>query len=124
MINVVPCSTLQRKQISYPESSTQHLIKQFVQLAITNASSLDGLFLVSCRHLARFLPHNGPYFTQLALQYKIACARSLIEAISSSDMRYPIGDSTLAIALFLAHDDVSVTASIDLCNMPLIFHRF
>ncbi|KAJ5833404.1 transcriptional regulator family: Fungal Specific TF [Penicillium riverlandense] len=108
MANVVPCSNLQRCQISHPESRTQHLNKQFIQLAATNASSLNGLFLVTCRHLSQCLPHKGPYFIQLALQYKIACARSLMEAISSSGMRSPISDSTLVLALFLAHDDILI----------------
>ncbi|KAI2705214.1 transcriptional regulator family: Fungal Specific TF [Penicillium roqueforti] len=108
MANVVPCSTSQRSQISHPESCTQHLNKHFVQLAATNASSLNGLFLVSCRHLSQYLPHNGPYFVQLALQYKIACVRSLREAISSSEIHSPISDSTLALPLFLAHDEILV----------------
>jgi len=123
MANVVPCSSLQRNQISHQESCTQHLNQQFVQLAATNVSSLNGLFLVSCRHLSQSLPHKGPYFIQLALQYKIACARSLMEAISSSEMRSPISDSTLALPLFLAHDDVIMPASLDLLNIPLTNHR-
>ena len=123
MANVVPCSTLQRSQISHPESCKQHLNKHFVQLAATNASSLNGLFLVSCRHLSQYLPHNGPYFVQLALQYKIACVRSLREAISSSEIHSPISDSTLALPLFLAHDEVIMTASLGLPNIPLTNHR-
>ncbi|BCS30773.1 uncharacterized protein APUU_81076A [Aspergillus puulaauensis] len=106
--NVIPCSTLQRSQISYPgKVGTPLLNTQFVQLAATSASSLNGLFLVTCRHLSQHLPHNGPY-VQLALQYKIACTRSLTEAISSSEMRFPISDSILALALFLAHDEILI----------------
>jgi penicillin-binding protein-related factor A (putative recombinase) len=118
MQNVVPCSNLQRNQIGHLENCTQHLNKQFVQLAATNASSLNGLFLVTCRHLSQCLQHNGQYFIQLALQYKIACAQSLIEAISSSEMLSLISDSTIVLALFLAHDDVITTVCLDLLNVP------
>lgn len=107
MQNVIPCSKLPRSQISRPDNGTQHLNIQFVQLATTDTSSLDGLFLVACRHLSQCLPHNKLYFIQLALQYKITCAQSLMEAISSSEMRSPISDSIIILALFLAHDDVN-----------------
>ncbi|RDW87957.1 hypothetical protein BP5796_03651 [Coleophoma crateriformis] len=108
MHNVVPCSNIQRNGFNHLESCTQYLNKQFVQLAATNASSLDGLFLVASRHVSQCLPHMGPYFTQLALQYKIACARSLMEEISSLDTRSSLSDSTVILPLFLAQDEILV----------------
>ncbi|KAH6654922.1 hypothetical protein BKA67DRAFT_566638, partial [Truncatella angustata] len=108
MQNVVPCSDLQRSKINHPGDHTQHLNRQFVQLAATHASSLDGLFLVTCRHLSQCLPHEELYFIQLALQYKVSCARSLIEAISALGMRSSISDSIVTLAIFLAQDEILI----------------
>ncbi|RDW72798.1 hypothetical protein BP6252_06705 [Coleophoma cylindrospora] len=105
---VVPCSKVQRNDFNHPESCKQYLNKQFIQLAATNSNSLDGLFLVASRHVSQFLPHMGPYFTQLALQYKIACARSLMGVISSLDRRSSLSDSTVTLPLFLAQDEILV----------------
>ncbi|KAF6791673.1 hypothetical protein CSOJ01_14313 [Colletotrichum sojae] len=91
--NFVPCSS------TCANSQTdRHLNNQFVQLAATSGSALNGLFLVASRHLSLCLPQWGPHFTQLALQCKVACARLLAEAISFSEMRSPISDSTITIA--------------------------
>lgn len=106
MQNVVPCSTHQRSRYGNHGGLPDHLNSGFVQLAATNASSLDGLFLVTSRHLSQYLPQKGAYFIQLALQYKIACARSLMEAISSLEKRSSISDSTITLAIFLAQDSV------------------
>jgi hypothetical protein len=106
MQNVVPCSTFQRNEFKHLGKNSQYLNKQFVQLAATNASSLNGLFLVASRHVSQYLPHMGPYFIQLALHYKIACARSLMEAISFLDTKSSISDSTVTLPLFLAQDEV------------------
>lgn len=113
MQNVIPCSTVQRNELNHLGKYTKHLNKQFVQLAATNASSLDGLFLVASRHVSQLLPHMGPYFIQLAIHYKIACARSLMEAISFLDMTISISDSTVTLPLFLAQDEVIMIASLD-----------
>jgi len=114
MQNVVPCSKLQRSEINDPGNCTQPLNEQFVRLAATNATSLDGLFLVTCRHLSQCIQLNGPYFIHLALQYKIACARSLMGAISTLEMRSSIGDSTITLAVFLAQDEVIAIPFLDL----------
>jgi hypothetical protein len=128
---VVSCSTFQRNESNHPKQYTQclnkqteHLNKQFVKLAVTNASCLDGLFLVASRHVSQYLPHKAPYFIQLALQYKIACARSLMDAISSLDMTSSISDSTVTLPLFLAQDEVITIVFLDLLNGPLTNYRF
>jgi hypothetical protein len=106
MQNVVPCSTFHRNELNHGGKYSQHLNKQFVQLAATNASSLNGLFLVASRHVSQYLPQMGAYFVQLAIHYKIACAQSLVEAISGLDTASSISDSTVTLPLFLAQDEV------------------
>ncbi|KAF6829571.1 hypothetical protein CPLU01_07857 [Colletotrichum plurivorum] len=102
MHNVVPCSKIETTQ------TTRRLNEEFVQLVATTATALNGLFLVTCRHLSLSLPQRGSHFTQLALQYKVVCARRLMEAISSLEMRSSICDSVITIAVFLAQDEILV----------------
>lgn len=108
MQDVVPCSKFEDDGISHV--GTQALKRQFIELAVTNSKSLDGLFLVACQHITRrfspSMPHKQQHFIQLALQYKIACTQALREAISSLDMQSSISDWVVGLVLFLAQDEV------------------
>lgn len=113
MQNVVPCSTFQQNELNRQGKCSQYLNKQFVQLAATNTSSMNGIFLVASRHVSQYLSHMGPYFIQLALHYKITCARSLMAAISLLDMTSSISDSTVTLPLFLAQEEVITIKGFD-----------
>ena len=106
MWNVVPCSTQQCRLVTDGGSNLNSLNEKFIQLAVADVSSMNGLFLVTSRHISRCAGQKGSYYDQLALRYKIACARVLMEAISSLEMKAWIRDSIITIAIFLAQDDV------------------
>ncbi|KAF0324549.1 hypothetical protein GQ607_008253 [Colletotrichum asianum] len=108
--NVVPCSTFEHNQGRPPGASARDMSKQFVQLAATSISGLNGLFLVTCRHLSYCLPQQGAHYAQLALQYKVDCARILMQAISTLETQSPISDSIITVAIFLAQDERFLSA--------------
>ncbi len=78
---------------------------EWVRLTLTNIGSLDGVFLAACRHLLQN-QQQQQYYTQLAVQYKLHCVQALREAISFESSSL-ISDSTVAINVLLAFDDVS-----------------
>ncbi|KAH9230913.1 hypothetical protein K456DRAFT_39204 [Colletotrichum gloeosporioides 23] len=104
--NVVPCSTFEYNQSRLPGASARNISKQFVQLAATSISGLNGLFLVTCRHLSYCLPQQGAHYVQLALQYKVDCAQILMQAICTLETQSPISDSIITVAVFLAQDEI------------------
>lgn len=104
--NIVPCSAFKPSGVDIPDASGQYLRVHFIRHAILSPRSLNGLFLVACRHLSMSTFGQKSHFLHLALQYKITCARSLAEDIASTDTRAWISDSTVTLALFLAQDEV------------------
>lgn len=74
---------------------------------------------MACRQLSQRLPHEESHLIQLALQYKIACARSIIEVLSSLETRPSISDTAVVVALFLAQDEVITLQSLDVLDRPL-----
>jgi hypothetical protein len=82
------------------------MTREWVRLTLTNAGSLNGVFLAACRHLLKSQPqYQQQYYMQLAIQYKLSCVRALREAIFF-EMSSLISDSTIAIGLLLAYDEV------------------
>ena len=81
----------------------RQLARQWVQSAAHDNGLLSGIFLISCRHMARVQYHHA-YSTE-ALRYKLNCMRMLSLAISSE--RDSIADMTIFKTLALACDSVS-----------------
>ncbi|KAK0377185.1 hypothetical protein CLIM01_05439 [Colletotrichum limetticola] len=106
--NVVPCSNYEPTRSGFLDGCTGSLNHQFIQLAATSSSALNGPFLVISRHLSHCFPQQKPHYTQLALQDEVACARLLMDVISCLKMRSPISDSIITIAVFLAKDEILV----------------
>jgi hypothetical protein len=82
------------------------MTREWVRLTLTNAGSLNGVFLAACRHLLKSQQqYQQQYYMQLAIQYKLSCVRDLREAIFF-EMSSLISDPTIAIGLLLAYDEV------------------
>jgi hypothetical protein len=79
------------------------MTKEWVRLTLTNVGSLSGIFLAACRHLLE--NQQQQYYTQLAIQYKLYCIQALREAISFETPSL-ISDSTVAVGILLAYDEV------------------
>lgn len=80
------------------------MTREWVRLTLTNAGSLNGIFLAACRHL--WMQCRQQYYMQLAMQYKLSCVQTLRKTIYAETSSC-INDSTIAIGLFLAYDEVS-----------------
>lgn len=88
------------------------MTREWVRLTLTNVGALDGVFLAACRHLLSNQPdQQQQLYTQLAFQYKLSSVRALREAISIETSSL-ISDSTVAIGIMLAYDEVRRTRKI------------
>lgn len=87
-------------------SFTHRMTTIWVPFALTEASLLDLLFLISCRHLsATYTTEQEQHaLTRLAIQYKLKCLRSLRDTISREPTS--LSHSALAQAIMLAYDEV------------------
>jgi hypothetical protein len=85
---------------------TQRMTSTWVPLARADASLLDIIFLLSCRHLSASYTqsHQESSFTQRAFHYKSVCLKVLRDAISNEAPCF--SDSTVAKAIMLAYDEV------------------
>ena len=81
------------------------MTKDWLRLNLTNVGSLNGVFLASCRDLLEKQHGQPQSYIQLAIQYKMHCVQALREAITS-EMLSLISDSTVAITMLLAYDEV------------------
>lgn len=108
---VIPDQSVSCNRLLSPEKYCQLMKEELTRLLITRGDSLDSLFLITCRHLTETKsgqPEEMGHYTQLALQYKVSCLKSLNEAISSEVENVSIiSDSTLVTAMMLASDEVS-----------------
>jgi len=84
------------------------MTKEWVRLTLTNVGSLNGIFLAACRHLQQ---QQQQYYTKLAIQYKLCCMQALREAISF-EISSLISNSTVAIGILLAYDEVRIMHSL------------
>jgi hypothetical protein len=85
---------------------TERMTRSWVPLARADASLLDIIFLLSCRHLSASYTqsHQESNFTQRAFHYKSTCLKILRDAISNEAPYF--SDSTVAKAIMLAYDEV------------------
>ena len=89
-----------------PKTYVDLMTREWVRLTLTNAGSLNGIFLASCRHILQEQQQNKPSrYSQLATKYKLLSVKALREAISSETSAL-ISDSTLSINILLAYDEV------------------
>lgn len=88
---------------------TERMTRTWVPLARSDASLLDIIFLLSCRHLSASHTHSHQEstFTQRAFHYKGTCLKILRDAISNEAPSF--SDSTIAKAIMLAYDEVIST---------------
>lgn len=100
MIAVVPLMRCNELAAYYLERMT----RAWVPLALTDEGLIDALLLAACRHLFDHCQQSQQQqFTQLAAHYKLACVRSLREAISAELF---FRDATVTKAIMLAYDEV------------------
>lgn len=81
------------------------MTKEWVRLTLTSVGSLSGIFLAACRHLFKNQPQQQKYYMQLTIEYKLYCVRALRQAIAS-EISSLISDSSVAIVILLAYDEV------------------
>jgi hypothetical protein len=91
-------------KLNDPAKYLELLSTEWVRLTLTNVGSLNGMFLASCRHLLENQQQSQNY-RQLAIQYKLYCVQALREAITFQ-MSSLISDSTVAMGILLAYDEV------------------
>ncbi|KAH8649859.1 hypothetical protein BX600DRAFT_473704 [Xylariales sp. PMI_506] len=80
----------------------------FIQLAVGDASLLNGLFLSASRHLSQH-HQDRQFFEQLATQFKVACVQNVSSDISARTSSV-IREGTIANVLMLAWDEVMQSA--------------
>ena len=107
MTAVVPLMRCNDTSGSYVEQMARSL----VPLALPDLGLLDSLFLAACRHLASNYQQGPQYvqYTRLALQYKLLCIHSVIEAIPG---KAQTSDVTILGAMMLAYDEVLKSPSL------------
>lgn len=115
MQHVTLCSRFKPCSAEPPDTSMKELPSQLINLAITSANTLIGLFLVAARHLSLHHFDQKAEVIELTLKYKIAYAKHIAEALELTASGSSISDSTVALALFLAQDEVK--------SLPLFSHR-
>lgn len=100
--NIIPLMRCEERAVSF----THRMTTIWVPFALTEASLLDLLFLISCRHLSATytIEQQQQLFTRLAIQYKLKCIRSLRDTISGEPTS--LSNSAVAQAIMLAYDEV------------------
>ncbi|KAJ5570232.1 uncharacterized protein N7459_009662 [Penicillium hispanicum] len=93
-------------------SFSQRMNSVWVPFALTESRLLDIMFLGACRHLAASYqePHQHQFFTRLACQYKLKSLQALRDTISAE--MPSLSDSTVAMAIMLAYDELFVRDTI------------
>jgi hypothetical protein len=82
----------------------ERMTRAWVPLALTDAGLLDSIFLTACRHLSgKNWQQQQQQYTELSVQYKLNCLRSLREAIS---VKTSFNDATVAKTVMLVYDEV------------------
>lgn len=96
-----------------PGDDKTQLLREWVGLAITdNAVMVAAVLLSTCRYILKVHQPGNHVFVQLALQYKQMCLQTLRQEMSNlSAAASPVGVMTVAKALALALDEVSVFSS-------------
>ncbi|ROV92987.1 hypothetical protein VMCG_09004 [Cytospora schulzeri] len=84
------------------------MIVHWVRLCLTDVGLLQGIFLASCRNLAKIHrnsanPAEADMYEQRALQYRGECLRSMHESMSRDGKA--VTDYTVGKALFLAFNE-------------------
>ena len=72
-----------------------------VPLSLTDTGLLNSVFLIACRHLSKRVQHGEQQelsFTELSMQYKLDCLKSLRKEISSKSL---FDDATIAKTVML-----------------------
>ncbi|KIV79578.1 hypothetical protein PV11_07128 [Exophiala sideris] len=83
----------------------ERMTRAWVPLALTDEGLICALLLAACRHLFEHGKlSQKERFTQLATQYKLACVRSLRQAISTE---LCFTDATVTKAVMLAYDELA-----------------
>ena len=109
---VIPDLSARCNKLGDVKENVNFMTKDWLRLNLTSAGSLSGVFLASCRDLVES-KQRPQYYTSLSMQYKSHCFRALHEAISS-ERSSQIRDSTVAIAMLLAFDEVGEKS----CDFP------
>jgi hypothetical protein len=103
---VLPYMNITCNKLKDPRKYLDLMTREWVRLTLTNAGSLNGIFLAACRHLLQCQQqHQQQYYIHLAMQYKLLCVQALREAILSETLSQ-ISDSTVTINILLAYDEV------------------
>ncbi|KAH6989924.1 hypothetical protein EDB80DRAFT_163245 [Ilyonectria destructans] len=87
-----------------PEAYLHGAITEWIPLAMTDPGMLNGILVPACRNL-HSLQGEGQYL-EMALRYKVACIVSLNMDLSEQGGKP--GDSSIAKAIILAGDEVSI----------------
>lgn len=92
----------------------QNVRSRFVPWSLTERGLQAGLLMAACRSLLTLYPENETYKVSL-LKYKSQCIEILRSALSDPDQR--ISDHTIALALVLSTEEVSIPAK----PVPVVF---
>lgn len=103
---VIPHMNINCNKLRNASRYVELMTREWVRLALTNTGSLNGLFLAACRHL--LMHRQEQRFVQLSIQYKLFCVQALRKTIHVETPAI-ISDSTIALGLFLAFDEVRIT---------------
>lgn len=92
----------------------QNVRSRFVPWSLTERGLQAGLLMAACRSLLTLYPENETYKVSL-LKYKSECIEILRTALS--DPEQCISDHTIALALVLSTEEVSIPAK----PVPVVF---
>ncbi|OIW24596.1 hypothetical protein CONLIGDRAFT_685558 [Coniochaeta ligniaria NRRL 30616] len=100
------CRSLKARGLKFVDC----MAKEWVRLALRDASFLNGIFLNASRHLSAIHPQRDQQqlFADLAVRFKLACVRAVSAAISADAGTKSFSDSVVAVTIVMAFDEISL----------------
>ncbi|VUC21500.1 unnamed protein product [Clonostachys rosea] len=110
VMTVVPCLDAHCNKFMGVKDYADTMTRDWIRLAITDCGFIHGVFLSSCRHLSQSFkndPVEGEqHYMQLATEYKLACWRTVINALPAVQSTLQVDYTTVAKTMLLALDEI------------------
>jgi hypothetical protein len=111
-MTAIPCLNAHCNKFLGLKDYADTMTREWIRLAITDCGFIYGVFLSSCRHLSQSFkndPIEGEqHYMQLATEYKLACLRTVINALPTVQSTIQVDYTTIAKAMLLGLDEVSL----------------
>ncbi|CAG9998562.1 unnamed protein product [Clonostachys byssicola] len=110
VMTAIPCLNANCNKYLGLKDYADTMTREWIRLAITDSGFIYGVFLSSCRHLSQSFkddPIEGEqHYMQLATEYKLACLRTVINALPTVQSTLQVDYTTIAKAMLLGLDEI------------------